>query len=82
MQKVFSVCDAAKPEVLVIGEAADPTSRPTRKRGRRFLPADIEKEVIIVVPEVLPNRPRKKQILVARSTATKIITTLKAENEE
>lgn len=71
VQRVFSDCNPAQPEVLVAGWAANPTSRTIQKRGRGFLRDDFEQKSIIVVMKELLNLSRKEQFLLPRSTATK-----------
>lgn len=54
--EIFSNSDTAKPEALVVGKPADPITRNTRKRARKFSREDVEAQHITVVSEVLPGR--------------------------
>lgn len=82
MHNCFSETDPEQPQALVIRKAADPTSRPTRKSGRRFPTDGVEEKDINVVPDVLINRFRKDQILIPRSTATRKPNTSKTGNNK
>lgn len=69
MQK-FSRTDPAQVQMPVIGKAADPTLHDTVKHTRRYLREELEKIEIDVGSKQLSKRPRRKAILVLRSTAT------------
>lgn len=83
IQKVKNVSSdpaSAQLEGPVIWKAADSIPCTTRKHTRWFFRDDIEREKIIVVPELLPKRFEKEPILVRKSTATKRPNTLKPGN--
>lgn len=82
MQDFYSDNDLVQSEAMVIREAADVILRTTRKRARGLLRDNVEGEEIIVVPDVLPKRSRKKPVIVYRSTATKQVSTLSAVNDK
>lgn len=78
-QKIFSDCDPAKSEALLIETAPVLTPRTIGRYARTFLVDDIEGETIIVVLELLPERFRKRKFLVPGSTETKMANTSKPE---
>lgn len=66
----------------MIVKAADPSPSTTRKRARSFLRNNVDGKDVIVVPEVLPDRSRKEQVLLPRITAPKKASSLEPGNEE
>lgn len=77
VHRFFSGFDPAQPEALKTGNAPDQIPHATRKRNRMFPRDDVEEANITVVPERLPKRSQKEQVLVPRSTVMKRANTSK-----